>query len=82
MKWSKYEELNADGKAFFRDEDGAVALAEKRWDSSTGEELSDHTRKYSLDSLESMKDICDNQIKILKLESDGLKKAIADFKKV
>jgi len=59
-----------------------VVLAQKRWDGQTGEALSDSKREFSLSDLEREKSRFDSDIAKAKAQSDGLKKAIADFKKV
>ena len=59
-----------------------VALVTKSWNSSTGEANADSKREYSLADLEREKARFDADMARLKAQSDGLKKAIADFKKV
>ena len=59
-----------------------VALVQKSWDSSTGEANADSKREYSLSDLESEKARYDAEMARAKAQSDELKKAIADFKKV
>ena len=59
-----------------------VTLVEKSWNSSTGEANADSKREYSLSSLESEKARYDSEMARAKAQSDELKKAIADFKKV
>ena len=59
-----------------------VALVQKSWDSSTGEANADSKREYSLSDLEREKAGYDSEIARAKAQSDELKKAIADFKKV
>ena len=59
-----------------------VALVEKSWDSSTGEANADSKCEYSLSQLESEKARYDGEMARAKAQSDELKKAIADFKKV
>ena len=59
-----------------------VVLAQKSWDSQTGEALSDSKREYSLSELESEKARFDSEIARLQAQSDGVKAAIVDFKKV
>ena len=59
-----------------------VVLAKKCWDSQTGEALSDSKREYSLSDLEREKARFDADIARLQAQSDGLKAAIVDFKKV
>jgi len=59
-----------------------VALVEKSWNPSTGEANADSKREYSLSDLEREKARYDSEIARAKAQSDELKKAIADFKKV
>tara|TARA_R100000231_G_C5245272_1_gene141063 strand:+ start:138 stop:464 length:327 start_codon:yes stop_codon:yes gene_type:complete len=59
-----------------------IALVQKRWDAESGEALSDSERQYSLSELESEKARYDADIAIAKAQSDGLKAAIADYKKL
>ena len=59
-----------------------VVLAQKRWDGQTGEALADSKREYSLSDLEREKGRFDSEIARAKAQSDGLKAAIVDFKKV
>ena len=65
-----------------KEERSFVVLAQKSWDSQTGEALSDSKREYSLSELESEKARFDADIARLQAQSDGLKAAIVDFKKV
>ena len=69
-------------KAEAKEEREFVVLAQKRWDGQTGEALSDSKREYSLSDLEREKSRFDSDIARAKAQSDGLKAAIADFKKV
>ena len=59
-----------------------IALVQKRWDSESGEPLFDREREYTLKDLEYEKARYDDDMAKAKAQSDGLKKAIADFKKV
>ena len=59
-----------------------VVLAKKCWDSQTGEALSDSKSEYTLSQLESEKARFDADIARLQAQSDGVKAAIVDFKKV
>ena len=59
-----------------------IALVSKSWNSSTGEANADSKREYSLSDLEREKAQYDREIARAKAQSDGLKAAIADFKKV
>ena len=65
-----------------KEERSFVVLAQKRWDGQTGEALSDSKREYSLSDLESEKGRFDSDIARLQAQSDGVKAAIVDFKKV
>ena len=69
-------------KAEAKEEREFVVLAQKSWDSQTGEALSDSKREYSLSDLESEKGRFDSDIARLQAQSDGVKAAIVDFKKV
>jgi hypothetical protein len=90
MNWSNYSAMKSAGNASFaketKEEYGEereyVALVQKSWNSSTGEANADSKREYSLAELESEKANYDSDMARLKAQSDGLKKAIADFKKV
>ena len=59
-----------------------VVLVTKSWNGSTGEANADSKREYSLADLEREKARYDSDMARAKAQSDGLKKAIADFKKV
>ena len=59
-----------------------VALVTKSWNSSTGEANSDSKREYKLSDLENEKARYDSDMARAKEQSDGLKAAIADFKKL
>ena len=59
-----------------------VAMSQKRWDAESGEAQDDIKREYSLSDLESEKARADAEQARAKAQSDGLKAAIADFKKV
>ena len=59
-----------------------VVLTSKSWDSNTGVANADTKREYSLRDLESEKARYDNEMAKAKAQSDGLKAAIADFKKL
>ena len=59
-----------------------VVLVKKCWDSQTGEALSDSKREYSLSDLEREKARYDDDMARAKAQSDGLKAAIEDFKKL
>ena len=59
-----------------------VAMSQKRWDSESGEAQDDSKREYSLSQLESEKARYDADMAKAKAQSDGVKAAIVDFKKV
>ena len=94
MKWSKYSTLKTAKKVAFekvaevKDSDdnvkkeAHVVLAQKRFDSETGEALDDSKREWSLSDLEREKARYDRDMAEAKAESDELAKAIADFKKL
>ena len=89
MNWAKYADKKgktADFKSKERDINGKkesyVAMVSKLWDAESGEPLADNEKEYSLSQLESEKARYDADIAKAKAQSDGLKKAIADFKKV
>ena len=69
-------------RAEAKEEREFVVLAQKSWNSQTGEALSDSKREYSLSDLESEKGRFDSDIARLQAQSDGVKAAIVDFKKV
>ena len=69
-------------KAEAKQEREFIALVSKSWNSSTGEANDDSKREYSLSDLEREKAQYDREIARAKAQSDGLKLAIADFKKV
>ena len=94
MKWSKYSSLKTAKKVAFekvaevKDADDKVVkeayivLVQKRFDGETGEALDDSKREWSLSDLEREKSRYDNEMARAKAESDGLAKAIEDFKKL
>ena len=59
-----------------------IVMAEKKWDTETGEALADSERQYSLLELESEKERYDADMAKAKAQSDGLALAIKDFKKL
>ena len=59
-----------------------IAMVEKKWDSESGEALPDQQQEYSLSQLESEKARYDADMARAKAQSDGLKAAIADYKKL
>ena len=69
-------------KAEAKEEREYVALSQKRWSSESGDAMDDSKREYSLSELENEKARYDADMARAKAQSDGLKAAIADFKKV
>ena len=59
-----------------------VAVSQKRWDAESGDAMDDSKHEYSLSQLEGEKAHADSDMAKAKAQSDGLKAAIADFKKV
>tara|TARA_R110001583_G_scaffold14756_2_gene61552 strand:- start:73 stop:402 length:330 start_codon:yes stop_codon:yes gene_type:complete len=59
-----------------------IAWKQKHWNSETGEAQDDSKREYSLRELEREKARYDADQAKAKAQSDGLAKAIADFKKM
>ena len=59
-----------------------IAMVQKAWNSSTGEQLDDQEREWSLSQLELEKKRYDDDMARAKSQSDGLAEAIADFKKL
>ena len=57
-------------------------MSQKRWNAESGEAMDDNKREWSLSQLESEKARYDADMARAKAQSDGLKAAIADFKKV
>ena len=97
MNWSNYSSLKSDGNASFakekvttreatetepKEEREFVVLVTKSWDSSTGAANTDSKYEYRLSDLEGEKANFDSDMARAKAQSDGLKAAIADFKKV
>ena len=86
MDWSNYSTLKTAGNtSFAKETDGEreyVVLVTKCWDVSTGEASDDSKYQCSLAELESEKARYDNEMAKAKAQSDGLKAAIADYKKL
>ena len=86
IKEAVEEKKDSDGKVIVFAEDKVekeyVAMVEKRWDASSGEQLDDQEREYSLSDLEREKKRYDDEMARAKAQSDGLAEAIADFKKL
>ena len=69
-------------RAEAKEEREYVAMSQKRWDAESGEAQDDSKQEYSLKDLEREKARHDADMARAKAQSDGLKAAIADFKKV
>ena len=86
MNWKDYSSLKSDGNASFAKEtvngNEVVMLVQKSWNSSTGVANADNKREYSLSDLEGEKARYDDDMARAKEQSDGLKAAISDFKKL
>ena len=86
IKEAVSEVKDSDGKvvraAEAKEEREYVAMSQKRWNAESGEAMDDSKNEYSLSDLESEKERHDSDIARAKAQSDGLKAAIADFKKV
>jgi len=80
------EVKDSDGKvvrqASAKEEREYVALSQKRWNAESGDAMDDSKREYSLSQLESEKARYDADMARAKAQSDGLAKAIEDFKKL
>ena len=80
------EVKDSDGKvvrnAEAKEEREYVALSQKRWNAESGEAMDDSKREWSLSQLESEKARYDADMARAKAQSDGLAKAIEDFKKL
>ena len=80
------EETDDDGKvvrqAQVEEKREFVAFKQKRWDAETGEAQDDAKTEYNLNQLENEKARYDRDQARAKAQSDGLAKAIADFKKM
>ena len=57
-------------------------MSQKRWDAGSGEAMDDSKREWSLSDLEREKARYDADMARAKAQSDGLAKAIEDFKKL
>ena len=80
------EVQDSDGKvvraAQAKEEREYVAMSQKRWNAESGEAMDDSKQEWSLSQLESEKARYDADMARAKAQSDGLKVAIADFKKL
>ena len=95
VSFGKEKQLMREAVAEVQDEDGKVvraaeakeereyvAMSQKRWSAESGEAQDDSKREYSLADLEREKVHHDDEHARAKAQSDGLKAAIADFKKL
>ena len=86
MREAVAEERDDDGNitrpAQAKEEREYVALSQKQWSAESGEAQDDSKREYSLSDLEREKSRYDDDQARAKAQSDGLKAAIADFKKL
>ena len=86
MKPAVAEVKDSDGMvvraAQAKEEREYVAMSQKRWDAESGEAQDDSKHEYSLSDLEREKAHADAEQARAKAQSDGLKAAIVDFKKV
>ena len=86
MKEAVSEVKDSDGKvvreAEAKQEREYVALSQKRWNAESGEAMDDSKSEYSLSQLEGEKARYDAEMARAKAQSDGLAKAIEDFKKL
>ena len=95
VSFGKEKQVMREAVAEVRDDDGKlvraaeakqereyVAISQKRWDAESGEAQDDSKREYSLSDVESEKARYDADMARAKAQSDGLKAAIADFKKL
>ena len=95
VSFGKEKQVTREAKSEVQDEDGKVvraaeakeereyvAMSQKRWDAESGEALDDRKNEYSLSDLEGEKARYDADMARAKAQSDGLKAAIADFKKL
>jgi len=86
MREAVSEVKDSDGKvvrhAQAKEEREYVAMSQKRWDAESGEAMDDSKSEYSLSQLESEKARYDADMARAKAQSDGLAKAIEDFKKL
>ena len=69
-------------RAEAKEEREYVAMSKKQWNPESGEAQDDSKREYSLSDLEREKARYDADMARAKAQSDGLKAAIVDFKKV
>ena len=95
VSFGKEKQLMREAVAEVQDEDGNVvraaeakqereyvSMSQKRWDAESGEAQDDSKSEYSLSDLEREKERHDADMARAKAQSDGLKAAIVDFKKI
>ena len=86
MDWSKYKALKSDSKASMSKEakgdEEVVVLSQKHWNPDNGEALDDSKSEMHLPALEAQKARYDAQVASAQAQSDGLKAAIAEHKKL
>ena len=73
---------NVTTKAEPKVEKDYIVMIQKAWNPSSGEQLDDQEREWSLSELENEKKRYDDNMARAKAQSDGLAEAIADFKKL
>ena len=86
IKEAVSEVKDSDGKvvrkAEAKEEREYIALSQKRWSAESGDAMDDSKSEWSLSQLESEKARYDADMARAKAQSDGLAKAIEDFKKL
>ena len=95
VSFGKEKQLMREAVAEVQDDDGKVvraaeakeereyvAMSQKQWSAESGEAQDDSKREYSLSDLEREKERYDADQARAKAQSDGLKAAIVDFKKI
>ena len=90
MNWSKYKAKKGKTASFAKKEKeisggvkiNYIAMVQKAWNATSGEQLDDQESEWSLHELELEKERYDVMMERAKAHSDGLAEAIADFKKL
>ena len=90
MNWAEYKAKKGKTASFAKKEkeiNGGVkrnyiAMVQKAWNATSGEQLDDQESEWSLHELELEKERYDVMMERAKAHSDGLAEAIADFKKL
>ena len=80
MKIRDYSTLKAASKVSFSKDGDVVSLTQKRFDSSTGEALSDGVREVDLNQYESEKSSLEAEKAAIEVEITELGKIITDIK--